>query len=254
MILDTVMGNQELDMFECRVRELESIPDLVHVIVEADVDHQDHPKPYHFTENRERFDQWSDRIHIVRATGLPSAKDFPDPWAREHAQREHTWTALRDLDAQKGTLVLHGDLDEIPTALAVRNVHPKGLLAFEQKFHCFAVDWLHPDTWRGTVAAYARNIESFSAMRDARNWAPRIPGGGWHFSWVGGDGYALEKLGSFCHPEIAERTLDGLRSDFFYREGVHVDGSKLAPVEVGRGWPKWIAARECPDSWFRPRA
>lgn len=250
-IFDTFMGNDELDMLELRIVELETIPDLVHVVIEADVDHQDHPKPFHFNENRERFAQWGDRLRIVRATGLPSHADNPDPWAREHAQREHAFTALTDADPDD--IVLHGDLDEIPSTLAVRNVRPPRFIAFEQRLHCFAVDWQHPHPWKGTVAARLRNIRSFGQMRDTRNIAPSIPNAGWHLSWIGGGEANLRKLGSFCHPEIAGRTLEGLEADRFMSQGFHVDGQKMQPVDVDRSWPKWIVEGNAPGTWFRPR-
>src|SRR5688572_27564099 len=116
------MVNDELDMIECRLTELENIPNLTHVFVEADVDHQDHPKPYHLTENIERFDQWKDRLVVVRASGLPTASENPDPWAREHAQREFVREAFTD--AEPDDVILHGDLDEIPRDVFARNVRP----------------------------------------------------------------------------------------------------------------------------------
>lgn len=254
VILDTFMVNDELDMLECRLYELEGVANLVHVAVEADVDHQDHPKPFHLSENIERFDQWKDRLYVVRATGLPTAKDYPDPWAREHAQRERVAEALEHIDGiDLDTVVLHGDLDEIPTPVAVRNVKPAGMLSFQQRFLCMAVDWLHPDPWQGTVAARLRNIRSFGAMRDCRNYAPVLPGAGHHFSWLGGKEAYLRKLNAFCHPEIAERTELGLEEDFFINAGVHVDTKKLTPVDVDESWPRWIAEGKCPESWFRPR-
>jgi hypothetical protein len=263
-IFDSVMMNDELDMLECRLIELESVPNLVHVIVEADVTHQDVPKPSHLSDNWERFSPWHERIVRVWATNLPKAKPNtstlvhvdgeltnvnPDPWAREHGQREHTWRGLTD--ASPDDVVLHGDLDEIPTAVVVRNTFPPGFVAYDQSFHPFAVDWLHPDRWRGTVAARVSRIKSFGAMRDMRNYAPFLPNAGWHFSWVGGNDYGKRKLASFCHPEIADRTAAGLEGDVFYREGWHVDGRKLAPID-GHKLPKYIAERRCPDNWWRP--
>lgn len=248
-IFDSVMVNDELDMLECRLTELEGIPNLTHVVVEADVDHQDHPKPFHVTENLDRFERWADRLIVVQAKGLPTKADNPDPWAREHAQREFVWQALEGADPDD--IVLHGDLDEIPTAVAVRNVRPRGFVAFDMSFHCFAVDWLHPQRWRGTVASQLRNITSFGFMRDCRNFAPPLPGAGWHFSWFGGRDAYLRKLGAFCHPEIAARTQAGIERDVFVTGGFHVDGHKLTAVEVDKKWPRWIAERRCPESWFR---
>lgn len=251
MIWDTFMFNDELDILEMRLLELESIPDLIHVAVEADVDHQDHPKPYRLTENLDRFAPWADRIRIVRATGLPTHAANPDPWAREHAQREWIREALTDANADD--VVLQSDVDEIPTALAARNVKPQRYVAFTQRLHAFAVDWQHPHPWKGTVAARLRNIVSFGQMRDVRNIAPAIPNAGWHFSWLGGGEANLRKLGSFCHPEIAGRTYAGLQADAFMAEGFHVDGVKMLPVEVDGTYPRFIREGRAPASWYRPR-
>ena len=253
LILDTFMINDELDMLETRLCELEAVPNLIHIAVEADVDHQDHPKPYHLSDNLDRFAPWKERLLVVRATGLPAAAEDPDPWAREHAQREHLFSAFSYLDVAPTDVVLHGDIDEIPTALVARNIRPEGFVAFEQTMYCFAVDWRHPDRWCGTVAGRVGSISSFGAMRDARNYAKTLPNAGWHLSWLGGRDATLRKLGSFCHPEIAERTHAGIEADLFLSHGFHVDGKKLAPVEVDSTWPRYVYERRCPPAWFRPR-
>lgn len=254
MIYDTFMVNDELDLLECRIVELADIPDLVHVAIEADVDHQDHRKPFYLSENLDRFDAWADRLRVVRATGLPTFEENWDPWSRERSQRE--WAAAGMEDADDHDVVLHGDLDEIPSALGARNVRPNGTAVFQQRLYCFAVDLLHPEPWNGTVACLARDVErfgGFAALRDMRNIAPAFPGAltGWHLSWLGGHEATIRKLNSFCHPEIERRTRAGLETDEFVRDGYHVDGKKLLPVEVDDTWPKWIVERKCPKSWFR---
>jgi hypothetical protein len=94
----------------------------------------------------------------------------------------------------------------------------------------------------------------FQRMRNLRNWnVTSLPDSGWHFSWLGGREAALAKLGSFCHPEVAERTLVGIESDQFLKEGFHLDGRKMAPVDVDETWPAYIYERRCPTEWFRPR-
>ena len=254
-IFDTFPMHDELDILECRLVELEDVPNLLHVIVESDVTHQDNPKPSYLRDNWSRFEKWADRIVHVWATGLPTITDDADPWAREHAQREHVWTGLRESDAQPDDVVLHGDIDEIPTSLVCRNIRPGGrYVSFEQRGHFWAVDWLYPQPWMGTVAAEVSRVGSFGAMRDTRNTAPiKIPNAGWHLSWLGGRERALKKVGAFCHPEVQDRILEGLDDHRFYRDGVHVDGLQMRPVEVDRKWPKWIVAGYAPESWYRPR-
>lgn len=280
LIVDTFPVHDELDMLECRLTEIGDACDYV-VAVEADVTHQDKPKPYHLTENLDRFARWKDKLIVVQATGLPTVEDDDDPWARELAQRGFVFDGLDQLDLHADDIILHGDIDEIPTALHVRNVRPQAgwFVSFEQRMHCFAVDWLHPDPWYGTVAArwetvrnLGDNVNAFARMRDRRNrhlWEPGHPDGswvewrnnpahvlrdaGWHLSWLGGQEAAFKKLRSFCHPEVADRIEEGLTVDLFMREGWHVDGRKMRPVEIDESWPRWIREGHAPQAWFRPR-
>ena len=260
LIIDCFPFNNELDMLECRLVELYQAVDRF-VLVEADVDHQDHPKPYHYAENADRFAPWADKIVHVRAKDLPNVRDFPDPWAREHAQREWIAEGLAQIGVGTDDIIMQSDVDEIPRALHARNIRPNGMVAFDQRLYCFAVDWQHPGGWRGTVAGRAGFIRSlgyqaFGRMRDSRNTVPSPPylkDSGWHLSWLGGRDANLAKLGSFCHPEIADRTLEGLRADSFLRQGWHVDGVRMDPVDVDDTWPRWIVERRCPANWFRPR-
>lgn len=270
LIIDTFPMHDELDMLEMRLTELYDVVDWF-VIVEANVTHQDKPKPYYFLDHRERFSVFADKIVPVQATGLPTMADDPDPWARELSQRGFAAEGLIRIGVSDADIVLHGDLDEIPRTLHVRNVRPAPgwFVSFQQRMHCFAVDWLHPDPWFGTVAGRAAsvaklgdNVNAFARMRDKRNrWTE--PGSrvdpiplvdaGWHFSWLGGQEAAIRKLNSFCHPEVADLIDAGLRNDQFYREGKHVDGRKQAPVEIDDTYPRWIRDGKAPASWYRPR-
>lgn len=247
---DTFPYSGEADMLEARLVELQEVSDLVHVIVEADVSHGGNtPKPYHYLDQRERFAPWADRIIYVQATNLP---DDPDPWTREHAQREWALVALRDADPDD--IVFHGDVDEIPTALAARYVQPVGTAVLVQRFHPFAVDWRHPQDWRGTTATRLKNITTMSALRDAR-LSPHsipVPDAGWHFSWVGDGTARHRKLDIFCHQEI--RSTWEPHIEDCWASGLHVDGSPLEPVVVDDSWPRWVRDGECPDSWFRPHS
>jgi len=263
VIVDCIVFNDELDMLECRLTEIGDVVDYV-VAVEADVDHQDNPKPYHLTENLERFERWADKLVVVQATDLPTLDEASDPWAREHAQREWIHNGLIQIGAPDDAIVLQSDVDEIPRALHVVNVRPgRGLVAFGQRGHFWAVDWFYPHPWKGTVAGTFGSIldglgpSPFAAMRDLRNTVPTPPGyldAGWHLSWLGGPDRALKTVSSFCHPEVRDQILAGIDDELsFWRDGVHVDGVKLEPVDVDEGWPRWIVEGYAPSSWYRPR-
>ncbi len=254
----------ELLLLECRLTELYDAVDQF-VIVEAKVDHQDHPKPLNYVENEHRFFPWRDKITYVVAENMPSLAQDDWSWAREHAQRESIILGLHELDAQPDDIILQSDLDEFPTALAARNVRPQRdeLISFRQRGHFWAVDWEYPPGWQGTVAcrvgmlpklAANRNCGPFAAMRDARNSCPKvIPNGGWHFSWLGGTPDTwMTKVRSFCHPEVEQRLVEN--ADRYFRDGIHVDGIVMRPVEVDHTWPKWMQdPKNVPYSWRRPR-
>lgn len=245
----------EFDMLECRLTELDSVVDWF-IAVEGNLTYQGDPKLFHLTEflaSSDRFDAWRDRLVVVQAKDLPTKEETHDPWDREHASREALVNGLDRVDCRDDDVVLHGDLDEIPKPVVVRNLRPRGFVVCEMPMYSMAVDWLHPDPWRGTVAARAKSIRTFTDMRDIRNFAPHLPDAGWHLSWLGGQAAQKSKLAAFSHPEIAPDVEGPIEEDLFYREGWHVDGVKLTGVEVDASWPKWVSERRCPTSWFRPR-
>lgn len=262
LLIDSFPFHDEVDILECRLVEMYPVVDWF-VIVEADVTHQDRPKPSYFMEHQERFEPWADKIIRVWATGLPTIKDDPDPWAREHAQREHIVTGLAGIPGiNEHSILMQSDVDEIPSRLAARNVRPgRQVVGFEQRGHFWAVDWQYPLPWYGTTATTIAGLDRlgqfrFSRMRDLRNLCPiKIPNGGWHLSWLGGKERALKKLGSFCHPEVEDRIHGAIVDEemFYWREGWHVDGQRMAPVDVDKSWPKWIADGNAPSAWYRPR-
>ena len=253
----------ELLLLECRLTELYDTVDAF-IVVEARVDHQDHPKPLHYLDHQDEFAAWKDKIVYVVAEALPTAAENSWQWAREHAQREWIFAGLEELGAEPDDIIMQSDADEIPTALVARNVRPQRnqLIAFHQRGHFWAIDWQYPDPpgWNGTVATRVETLAKlarpscgpFTAMRDMRNSSPQIPNAGWHASWLGGLDSAMTKVGSFCHPEVEERIVKG--AERFYREGIHVDGQKMLPVDVDKTWPRWMQdPANVPASWLRPR-
>jgi hypothetical protein len=241
----------EQDMLFCRLTEIGDVIDKI-ILVEADVTHGHcEPKPYLFLEHQDRFARWADKIVYVQATGLPT---HDDPWAREWAQREWTAEGLERCGATNDDILLYGDVDEIPRTLHARNVNPKnGIVRFHMRCHPFAVDWLHPTPWSGTVATKIGNIpETFALLRDARMDQERftLQDAGWHLTWVSDSIEAKNaKMHAFCHPEIAP-TWEG-KLDACWETGIHVDGTALIPIADG-DWPKWVREGNAPASWFRP--
>ena len=252
---DCFMLRDELDMLEMRLRELAGKVDR-HVIVESSVTHRGIAKPLVFDANKERFRPWLDRI-----TYLVADPDMDDPWAREHAQRDHVWPYLDTMGADDD-VVLICDVDEIPSASALAWTGP-GATSLFMRTTLYAVDWevppsypLPPTAVAATVAHLRKHGGHLGAVRDQRSAYPMITDGGWHFSWTGGPERQKAKLlTGTCHTELlshpeANLILSGAR----YREGASGGGIPVVPVDVDQAWPAWIRERKCPPEWFRPRA
>lgn len=251
------MFRNELDMLECMLYEHY---DRVYrfVLAEAAVNHQGRPKPLFYEENKERFAQYADKIvHIV--VPLPDPGQCSDPWVRERAQRDACLGAIVDAGGQDNDIVVNVDVDEIPSALALQTV-PEPLCGLMLRYHPFAVDYQGSPGANGTMCLLekAKSIGSLSSLRMMKDIQPPpypiIDPGGWHLSWLGGQDEIREKLFSYCHLETFEATMEANEADVMYRTG---RGSPIADpvdkVEVDETWPRWIAERKCPESWFRPR-
>lgn len=259
-VWDTLMVRDEMDLLECRFYELDGLVDRW-VIVEAGVDHQGHPKPFHFLDNAERFGPWADRILYMPVQSLPEA---PDPWVREHAQREMIRMGLAD--AAPDDLVLHQDMDEIPTADSLRRAIDRitsgvtDAVTFIQRVSVFAVDWELPYPWVGDVPCLVRKamIGNMVGLRHQSQGFYRIKDAGWHLTWLGGPDAIRSKIKSYCHTEMDEYILRGLAEQKFYERGIfwgncgHPE-TQLKAVDVDSHWPRWISERRCPLTWFRPR-
>lgn len=254
MIFDCFMFNDELDILECRLEELSPVVDRF-IVVECGESHLGTPKESHFTTNRSRFERWLPQIERVWVEHLHAS----DPREREHEHRECMRVGLERSRANARDIVIQSDADEIPRRSSVEFVvqsleRGDRLVALEQEQHFFAVDWRYPGQCEMTpVAGYFESIESFWNMRFASTQAPHIRNAGWHFSWLGRRAANVRKIETFYHGHEIASARPMLESETNWREGVHVDGVKMLPVDVDDTYPAFIRERRCPASWFRPR-
>jgi beta-1,4-mannosyl-glycoprotein beta-1,4-N-acetylglucosaminyltransferase len=249
------MFRHELDMLEFRLSALEHDLRIQHVLVESPVTHRGVEKPLVFAENKKKFSKWLPRITHVIAEPL-----IGKPWAVEHAQRNAAWPHV-NRNGAADDVVLICDADEIPSE-AMLSWWGEQATAVRMRTFIFAVDWEAlgptPPTCVMATAGYLRQQARFGAglaeVRDSRHLFPELPGGGWHFSWLGGPERQRDKLlTATCHTElIGTPEGDAIASGELYRTG----GSVLTPltaVDVDETWPEYIWKRRCPANWFRPR-
>jgi hypothetical protein len=262
---DTFLFGDELDMLECRLRELDGKV-YRHVLVEASLDHQGNSKPLYYAENKERFSAWADQIvHVV--ADVPTREETASPWDREFAQRAGVWRALIGASAPED-LVLVCDVDEIPSGYAL-GLQPDAVTALGMRLAMFAVDWVYPEETRIAVAGRRRDLQAMPlhSWRDngVRARLPLAGGCGWHFTWLGGPAAIERKAGQFCHLELQQLVRDGNAAREWYEQGYTWHGPAAGPyppprryrrleaAEVDEGWPAYIRERRCPPEWFRPR-
>ena len=248
-VWDVFSFNDELDMLECRLVEAEGSPVCRHVLVEGGRDHRGNPKPLHYADNRERFAPWSDRIvHVI--ADVPES--CPSPFEREAVQREQALPALAD--AAPDDVVLAADTDEILTApvyAAVAGLPGAVTLVWMTCCYLFA-DLLWPVPWAGTVAVPYGRLRGLTRARRRGDVEEHVSGG-FHLSWLGGPDAVAAKAGAHCHTEIHAEVLAAVeRRD--WRWAFRRWGDKpLVEADVDESWPRWVAGRQCPPSWFRPR-
>jgi len=258
---DSVLFNAELDMLECRLVQMEDSPVYRHIVVEADRDHQGHPKPLHYLENKERFAPWADRIiHVV--ANLPSPEEEPNPFEREGIQREFIRAGLQDADP--GDMLILADCDEIPSMEAISKAAAGQRGTMNMTGCMFYADLLWGDPVRTTGVTTVGEALAQGMKATRRDlWCGGTDltdrgGSGHHLTWMGGDEAVLAKLHSHCHTECEDDVRSVIAGGLHWRVGANPFGrygytGPLIRAEIDGSWPHWVAERRCPQNWFRPR-
>jgi beta-1,4-mannosyl-glycoprotein beta-1,4-N-acetylglucosaminyltransferase len=243
----------ELDLLEIRLNELDPVVD-VFVLVEATRTFQGDTKPLVFSENRERFDRFLPKIRTVVVDDGP---DGPDAWAREHHQRNAVFRALDD--AASDDLVIAADLDEIPSAHAVRAAKARDdLVFFETPLHIYYLNWVALDwpgpPWTAAFAASMRRLRELGDLNISRTQTPAqilgvedpgdaiLPRAGWHFSYMGGVAGVLAKMSAYSHTEpVVQQWNDAGRMVEAIEARRHfVNGATLTPLPIDERLPAFV--------------
>lgn len=265
-IFDCFMFSNELDMLHGRLTELKDVV-YKHVLVEMPVTHIGKPKPLYYTEHRDEFKEWHDKI--VHVVGHPAGNLMPDgtyaeAMKLEHWHRQQAWTSIQD-DVQDDDILWLLDADEIPSIAAARW---RGTTAasLEMRLFCFAVnyEYVNSPLVQAVIArgSYVKKCVAegygLGDIRDQRDTLSMIPRGGWHLSWMGGLEAQRWKLQD-CSPhqyEIMNKPEGELiLSGFRYEHGDKDAGGGLEcrRVAVDNTFPRFIQNHECPDNWFSPK-
>ena len=248
-VWDTFLFCNELDLLECRLMELdESVYRFI--LVESPVTHQGRYKPLHYSENKERFAPWEDKIiHIVA-----DLTDCNDVLAREQASRDAVMQGLGDF--RKEDLFLHSDVDEIPFPCIIQN--SDGHILTMRK-HEVAVNLIGYGWWAGTMAGHDPHLiisqfryrQSGDFRRTIRDSTGMPVVCGSHFSWIGGPSEMRAKANAFIHSEMAG-FIDS-EADDLYKNRISPSGkTHLVETVIDETWPVYMQQRRGPASWYWP--
>ncbi len=206
-------NEDQLDLLEARFLEFENLPEVTHVICEAEADHQGNPKELHFLDDF-RSEEWRGRWnHVaVKTDELPSDCDAR---SRKNALRDRlAW----GFNGKPADIVMHGNIDEIPAMWMVsRLVKGESELPVTLNMkHCVSrAGIVLPEQWTGTAAHQRQHIGSFSGLRRRRKEFPLVINAGTRLSLMG-----------------------KLVYDMTWRK------------DVDDSWPRYIREGLCPEEWW----
>lgn len=243
MIVDAFLFYNELDILEKRLRLLDSVVDKF-ILVESEETFVGNKKPLFFSENKERYSQWMDKIiHVIVPRiqwGDMLEEECDDKFYIEKQQRHQIVKGLEDGKIPGDATVMISDVDELPDPDIVKVAKPDSALhmfMFEYSF-----DYMFTgEHWVGTVITTAQRIRSMGSnyFRFKRWSFPIIKQAGWHCSSFGDPKHVFNKIQNYAHSgddKHQGQTLEDFER--FVSEGIHSDGkTKLVKT------PKELIAR-----------
>lgn len=256
-LYDCFLFYNELDLLEIRLNELSGVADKF-VLAEATTTFTGKPKPLFFSENKERFRAFNDRIIHIVIEDQPNAS--PTAWERQIHQRNALVRGIGE--AAPDDLILLSDVDEIPRADAVRDArnNPPGkgeVVCFELRMYNYFVNLECEDRWlrngprlvqkqhlngfenlrrvKGPVREPLRDfVRGLDAWKKMGRWVRRtmIPDSGWHFTYTGGIEAIQKKINSYSgHDKVSDEIRDPARLVQRISDGYSVDTRHNTRIE-----------------------
>ena len=247
LIFDVFLMYNELDLLELRLETLYDYVDYF-VLTEVDETFVHTTKPMFYSENRDRFAKYADKIIYNPITDseikelrktfnfsnlelslphkhlgkLPSK--LPESRLMEMAHRDAGIVALSKI-AKKGDIIFTSDVDEIINPEIIKQTKSLNLskpIYLEMDWYMYWITNKCDQKWYGTVVCDYEVLKKYSIdnlrIAMARDENSKVPGeiiksGGWHFSYMGGYKVIKDKmdvLGWQGFRALASRILERL--------------------------------------------
>lgn len=267
MVYDCMPFFNELDILDMRLHIMDPIVDYF-VIEESDVTFSGQKKDMIFDQNRERFKEFLDKIIYVPVTNCPVGIGTHE---MDQFQKDHLLEGIKN--CAPDDIIIFSDVDEIPNPKLLVSLYdkiePDKIYHLAQRmFYCFLnmeetsgnllsnsgefAGFEGSDRqWLGTkIFRYqALKGRGFFDLRDkaAKENGVRVPDGGWHFGYMGGDKETnlakrvSDKVVAAAHQEYNEKEIlvqivDRIHTgqDIFGRE------AKFERVEIDDSFPAYL--------------
>lgn len=270
-VYDCIPFFNELDILELRLNILDELVDRF-IIEEATMTFSGEKKELCFEKHRDRFKKFLHKIDYVVVDDSPTTGTTHE---RDYFQKNHLLDGLKKAGATEDDVIIFGDCDEFPNPRVLKQIiaefdKTKVYHLAQRNFYAFlnmeessgkllSITGEFPEIaekdrkWLGTKVSSILNIpnEGIVRMRDlckvTDDNAVRVPDGGWHFGYMGGEHETdpIKRIGvkvkAAAHQEYSERevileTVDRLvlGQDIFGRDAT------FKRVEVDDTYPEYL--------------
>lgn len=267
MVFDCIPFFNELDILKLRMQILSPYVDRF-VLEESTVTFSGEPKEMIFDRNREMFAEFADKITYV------AVDDSPMEGVTTHERDKYQKNQLiRGMaDCKPDDIVIFGDVDEIPNPeviqALVKEFDPSKIYHLAQRmFYCFlnmeeisgnllSITGEFPGVahrqWLGTKVCSFANLpkEGIVFLREVSPADPRsvrVPAGGWHFGYMGGDGErdVAKRIGvkvrAAAHQEYnSKRYLNEAVDRLLCGEDIFDRDARFVRVEIDESFPAYL--------------
>lgn len=244
-IFDCFIFNNEFDILELRVNTVQA--DFTHIVIGS---HTFQGRAVTVKELKEKKDKIKKILDKSLSFNWQSYHlstcylgNISGHWEKEDAQREMTGIFA----IQKGDpddLFIFSDVDEIPKPEILNHVNQTPV-ALGMPIHYFGINYKTISEFNYPVIISRAEFQGKTVkfLMDNRNNFPRIPGAGWHFTWIGGVDGIREKVKSYSHVELNKPELisdDMLNLAIASKVLTNGEQTNVIKVEIDETFPKYI--------------
>lgn len=267
MIYDCIPFFNELDILKLRMQILSPYVDKF-VLEESTVTFSGEPKEMIFAKNRDMFREFEDKILYVAVDNSPMSGVTTHE--RDKFQKNQLIRAM--LEAKPDDIVIFSDVDEIPNPKVlqkiVQNFDQEKIYHLAQRmFYCFLnmeevsgnllsitgeFQGVDRKQWLGTKICCFKSLpkEGIVFLREVSPEdlrSVRVPDGGWHFGYMGGDGErdVAKRIGikvqAAAHQEYNKsRYLNEAVDRLLCGEDIFDRNAKFIRVPIDDSYPEYL--------------